>query len=190
MYEAEKKHGLKVESLKEEYDAKTEQPSCNVQFSPEQSDSDEYTKISLFNLFLPFVSFGSFAILSFCLQLHATRLKKNRRRGMLDSTFIGRNSTLGLVASFTQKDRSVKFDPDDLPAELRDDTNEPANLPNVLGMEELQMEETSYQNGDETSEDVVAQDISDCSDDGNGQLHVDCAKEKNDTLHKRVKIAI
>lgn len=190
MYEADKKHGLKVESLKEEYDAKTEQPSCNVQFSPEQSDSDEYTKISFYNLFLPFVFFGSFAMLAFGLQLHATRLKKNRRRGMLDGTFIGRNSTLGLVASFTKKDHSVKFDLDDLPAELRDDTDQSVNLPNALGLEELQLEDTPYHNGDETSKDIVAQDISARSEDGNGQLHVDCANEKVDTLHKRVNIAI
>lgn len=30
MYEADKKYGLKVESIKEKYDAKAEQPSCNV----------------------------------------------------------------------------------------------------------------------------------------------------------------
>ena len=63
IYTADKKYGLNVESLKEDYDAKTEQPMCNVQFSLQESDSDEYTEISLSNLFLPCLMWGSFAIL-------------------------------------------------------------------------------------------------------------------------------
>ena len=100
MYEADKKYGLKVESIKEEYDAKAEQPSCNVRFSSEDSGSDDYAKISMANLFFPFIFFASFALVAFALQLYVARQRKRSKLGLrrltLDSaTLIGRNSTIG-----------------------------------------------------------------------------------------------
>lgn len=109
IYEAEKKYGLDVESLKEEYDARTEQPMCDVKFSLEESESDDYTKISLFNLFFPFLFWGIFAIAAFGLQLYVFRLKKknknkcgnrsNNSRPSGLTTMVGRNSSLCLTQS-------------------------------------------------------------------------------------------
>lgn len=109
MYEADKKYGLKVESIKEEYDAKTEQPSCNVNFSPsEDSGPDDYAKISIANLFFPFIFFGCFALVALCLQLYAARQKKQiklgrKRPSLLDSSgLVGRNSTMFLPTNSTK----------------------------------------------------------------------------------------
>lgn len=149
IYEAEKKYGLNVESLKLEYDAKTEQPKCAVQFNPEDGEADDYTQISLLNLFFPFVFFGSFAVVAFVLQLYAVRMRKKRRRGLLDSTFIGRNSTLGLVRSFTKKDLGIKDDPDLRAAMERAAMEEGPSDHVVLGVEEkLRLDDSSYHTAD------------------------------------------
>ena len=112
MYEADKKYGLKVESIKEEYDAKTEQPSCNVYFSPEDSSTDDYAKISMANLFFPFIFFASFALMAFGLQLYVARQSERRKLGLrrptLDDTMMGRNSTMFLNNSIA---RGIKEDP-------------------------------------------------------------------------------
>ena len=174
IYTAEKKYGLKVESLKEDYDAKTEQPMCNAQFSPQEGDSDEYTEISLSNLFLPCLLWGSFAIVAFGLQLYVARMKTKKKHGrgsLLNSNLIGRNSSLGLVRSFTKRQLDIKDDPD-FPADLRVAMDQPTGVPNVLGLEdELQLEDTSYHTAED--ENVIAEDniISEGFKDRNGQLH-------------------
>lgn len=98
IYQAEKYHGLKVESLKEEYDAANNiQPNCDVFFNPLESNAEnEYAKISLVNLFLPFVFFFAFAILAASLHLYASRMTKKGRRGLIDSSYMGRTSVVGI----------------------------------------------------------------------------------------------
>lgn len=155
MYEADKKYGLNVESLKKEYDAKTEQPTCNVEFSPEEAgDADEYTKISLSNLFFPFIFFGSFAIAAFGLQLYDGLIKKKRRkRGMYNRTWIGRKSALGVFQSFTKENRDKNDDPD-----FPDNMNRAAIVAKPADIEgQLQLDNASFHTADEPNR---AQDVS------------------------------
>ncbi len=94
IYKADKKYGLKVESLKEGYDTKIEQPTCEMQFLPQESDSNKYMEISLSNLILLFLFWGSFAIVTFGLQLYVAHMNKEHKHGtMFDRIWIGRKDT-------------------------------------------------------------------------------------------------
>ena len=98
MYQAEKTKGMTVESLKEEYDRTSPvQPDCVVNLSQAAvEESDEFAQVTLENLFLPFIFYASFAALASCLQFYARWMRKMGRRGLLDSSYLGRQSTLGL----------------------------------------------------------------------------------------------
>ena len=98
MYQAEKTKGITVESLKEEYDRTSQvQPDCAVHLSQAAvEESDEFAQVSLENLFLPFIFYTSFAVLASCLQFYARRMGQKGKRGLLDASYLGRQSTLGL----------------------------------------------------------------------------------------------
>ena len=98
MYQAEKTKGMTVESLKEEYDRTSPvQPDCVVNLSQAAvEESDEFAQVTLENLFLPFIFYASFATIASFLKLYARWMGKTGRRGLLDSAYLGRQSTLGL----------------------------------------------------------------------------------------------
>jgi len=100
IYEAEKKHGLKLDSIKKRYEDKAEQPKCNV-LDEGDAHADEDARISATNLFFPCFVFGAYAIVAICLQICA-RMKEGHRL----QSMVGRSSAIGFVGLHTANDRS------------------------------------------------------------------------------------
>ena len=120
-YEAEKKHGLTVEALKEQYDARSEQPTCEVEFSQEEDEADDYARIAPLNLFFPFAWFAAAAIAACALQVYAHRTKRQKRRSLMDHRFLARNSELGLTSSMISTGKKFSAADLDMPEHTADD---------------------------------------------------------------------
>ena len=73
MYQADKKHGITIDSVKEEYEKKNQvqKPSCTVELSQEEmnAEDDGFTPVKLENLAFPFMFYASFAIVASCLKV-------------------------------------------------------------------------------------------------------------------------
>lgn len=139
MYQAEKTKGITVESLKKEYDRTSQvQPDCVVNLSQAAvEESDEFAQVTLENLFLPFIFYASFATLASCLQFYARWMGKKGRRGLLDSSYLGRQSTLGLGKKSRRRLTYEKDDSSDekYAEEFPDTKSTSRNKPGIVQVE-------------------------------------------------------
>merc|ERR1719491_503800 len=100
MYQADKKHGITIDSVKEEYEKKNQvpNPSCIVELSQAEmnAEDDGFTPVKLENLLFPFMFYALFAIVASCLKFYTVRMQKMGKKGILDSRYLGSPETLGL----------------------------------------------------------------------------------------------
>ena len=109
MFQAEKYHGVSVQSSKAAYWAESKrQPTCNVLLSEQEEDEAcEFAQIEPANLFLPIMFFLLCAVIAVILQLYHQWVskreeKKSSQRSLLRSrraSMMGRVSTLNLCTS-------------------------------------------------------------------------------------------
>mmetsp|Transcript_12854 Transcript_12854/g.23301 ORF Transcript_12854/g.23301 Transcript_12854/m.23301 type:complete len:354 (-) Transcript_12854:683-1744(-) len=97
MHLAKNDHGITFLDVQERFTS----PICNLEFNSEdRQEADDYTPISVENLFFPFMVFVGFALLAAVLQLwHQRALKK----GTNARTLIGRRPSLLRVTGFYNK---------------------------------------------------------------------------------------
>ncbi|KAL7531863.1 hypothetical protein ACHAXR_004282, partial [Thalassiosira sp. AJA248-18] len=92
MYQGEKYNGISLRDSVEKYNNYyNRQPICNVEFSAQDLDGNEYARIEVPNLFFPVIFFLGCAALAVVLQLlHRWALKTEKSK-----SYMGRQSTIG-----------------------------------------------------------------------------------------------
>ncbi|KAL7533390.1 hypothetical protein ACHAXR_007666, partial [Thalassiosira sp. AJA248-18] len=106
MHQGSKYFGVTLETSMEKFD--TGHSMCKVDFSVEDREANEYSKISVENLFFPIIFFLSFAVLAIIVQIFRHRAWSKGR-----TDFAGRTSSLDLMREV--KKEAAKEDSDATP---------------------------------------------------------------------------
>jgi len=97
MYQAEKKHGISITKMNEEYlEQVNKATSCPLKLSEQDGSGGDYDKITVQNFTLPLILYACAAGIAIVLQIYYTYAKSRGK-----ASLIGRTSQLNLASSQT-----------------------------------------------------------------------------------------
>jgi len=93
--------GVTLQTSKDEY---TPEKSCDVHFSKVDTESSEYDQMSIRNMFLPVLFFGTCAVLALIMQIdHICKSKRGKE------SLFGTRSTLNLFTDVPETDKQTSW---------------------------------------------------------------------------------